>query len=76
MNTLASIEFGASYKIIRINAESKLLQKLLDMGFVEGAVVEVIRDAPLYDPIQLKIHDYIVTLRKSEAALIEVSKCD
>jgi ferrous iron transport protein A len=56
-----------------VHAKGKLLQKLLDMGFVDGAKIEIVRVAPLYDPMQLKIHDYDISLRKSEAELIEVS---
>lgn len=42
------------------------------MGFVNGASIEIIREAPLYDPMELKIQNYHITLRKSEAKLIEV----
>lgn len=69
---LSISEVGNLYKIKAVRATDKLLQKLLDMGFVIGAVVEVVREAPLYDPMEVKIHNYLVSLRKSEAALIEV----
>jgi ferrous iron transport protein A len=42
------------------------------MGFVKGATIEVVREAPLFDPMELKIHNYHISLRKSEAKLIEV----
>ena len=48
------------------------MHKLLDMGFVSGSVIEVVREAPLFDPMELKIHNYHISLRKSEANLIEV----
>lgn len=54
--------------------DGKLLHKLLDMGFVNGTHIEVIREAPLYDPMELKIHNYYISLRKSEAKLIEVAQ--
>lgn len=65
---------GGLYKIKNVNADGKLFYKLLDMGFINGASVEIIREAPLYDPMELKIHNYLITLRKSEARLIEVEK--
>ncbi|RAX51707.1 ferrous iron transport protein A [Helicobacter sp. 16-1353] len=71
---LSEVKNGNLYKIEKINAQNKLFYKLLDMGFVSGAVVEVVREAPLSDPLELKIHNYLISLRKSEAALIEVSK--
>ncbi|MGP2657867.1 FeoA family protein [Malaciobacter sp. WC5094] len=72
MNTLALLENGQKAKIKKLNAKGKLLHKLLDMGFVNNAQVEVIREAPLYDPMELKILNYHITVRKSEAELIEI----
>ena len=73
-NLLSDIVSGQKVKISRINSTGKLMHKLLDMGFVAGSVVEVVREAPLYDPMELKIHNYHISLRKSEASLIEVSE--
>ena len=42
------------------------------MGLVEGALVKVLRKAPLGDPIQIEIDDYRLSLRKAEAAEVEV----
>jgi len=69
---LDTIKSGNIVKIEKINATGKLMNKLLDMGFVNGVAVEVIREAPLFDPMELKVHNYFISLRKSEAALIEV----
>lgn len=64
---------GQKCKITSINSSNlKLKQKLLDMGFVAGAELEVVREAPLYDPMELKIHNYLISLRKSEASMLEV----
>lgn len=69
---LDNIKSGQKAKIMKINAQGKLLHKLLDMGFVNGASIEVVREAPLFDPMELKIHNYYISLRKSEAGLVEV----
>lgn len=69
---LNEVTSGKSCRIKSINAREKLLNKLLDMGFIQGAIVEVVREAPLYDPMELRIHNYLISLRKSEANLIEV----
>lgn len=69
---LDEVSSGQSCRIKSINAREKLLNKLLDMGFIQGAVVEVVREAPLYDPMELRIHNYLISLRKSEANLVEV----
>lgn len=70
--SLADIESGKTVKISNINTKGKLFHKLLDMGFVSGVSLEVIRHAPLYDPMEIKIHNYYVSIRKSEAQLIDV----
>lgn len=70
---LDTIKSGQKAKIEKLNTKGKLLHKLLDMGFVSGTDIEVIREAPLFDPMELKIHNYHISLRKSEASLIEVS---
>lgn len=71
-NRLSFIEKGKRVKVLKLHTAGKLMQKLLDMGFVQNATVEVIREAPLFDPIELKIQNYNISLRKSEANLIEV----
>lgn len=71
---LDTIKSGSIVKILKINATGKLMHKLLDMGFVIGSEIEVIREAPLFDPMELKVHNYFISLRKSEAALIEVGE--
>ncbi|MCI6989510.1 MAG: ferrous iron transport protein A [Campylobacter sp.] len=70
--SLNDIKSGKSCKIKAINATDILGQRLLDMGFIEGTSITVMRQAPLKDPIELKIHGYLVALRRNEAKLIEV----
>ncbi len=74
VKTLAILSNGQKAKIKKLNTNGKLLHKLLDMGFVNNAQIEVIREAPLFDPMELKILNYHITVRKSEAELIEVEE--
>jgi len=53
-------------------AEGMLKQKLLSMGFIPGAEILMVRNAPLRDPIEIGIHNCLVTLRRREARLIKV----
>lgn len=63
----------SSYALIsKINASGALLQKLYDMGFIEGAKIKLIRTSPLKDPIEVEILSYHITLRIEEAKSIEV----
>lgn len=72
VKTLAVLENGQKVKIKKLHAQGKLLHKLLDMGFVNNVEIEVVREAPLFDPMELKLHNYHLTIRKSEAELIEI----
>jgi len=47
-------------------------QRLLEMGVSDGAEVEVVRFAPLGDPMEIFVRGFHLTLRKSEAALVEI----
>ena len=58
--------------IKKIEAKGNLKSKLLDMGILPGSKFEIIKLAPLGDPIDIKIKGYHLTLRKSEASQISV----
>lgn len=72
MHTLADIRPGAKAVVLSLRGEGFILQRLLEMGLYEGADIEVIRLAPLGDPMEIRVQDYHLSLRKSEAALVEV----
>jgi len=59
-------------KIKGISGDGILKRKLLDMGVVPGSFIEIIKLAPLGDPIDLKIKGYHLTLRKEECNFITV----
>ncbi len=53
-------------------AEGMLKQKLLSMGFIPGTEITMMRNAPLRDPIEIGIHNCLISIRQSEAALLKV----
>jgi ferrous iron transport protein A len=59
-------------RIIKVGGQGEIRRRLLDMGVVNGAIVELLRIAPLGDPVQIKIKGYDLALRKKEAANIQV----
>lgn len=69
---LGELRKGQKCTLVNIHGAGKLKQKLLDMGFIFGADIEVVREAPLYDPMELRIQNYLVSLRRNEATLLEV----
>lgn len=69
---LTDIQDKQKARIIAIQGASDIKMRLIDMGVVKGAVIEVVRKAPLGDPIEIKIKNFYLSLRKSEAQNIEV----
>jgi ferrous iron transport protein B len=72
MTTLRELEIGEKGIITKVRGRGAFRKRIIEMGFVKGKEVTVIRSAPLKDPIDYKLMGYEVSLRRSEAALIEV----
>ncbi len=70
--TLAEIEPGTQVKIIQVQGEGLLRMRLLEMGLTPRTLVKVRKVAPLGDPIEVYLRSYVLTLRKADAAQIEV----
>ena len=69
---LSELKNGQKAVIVKVRGRGAFRKRILEMGFVKGKEVKVIKYAPLKDPIEYSIMGYMVSLRKSEAALIEV----
>jgi ferrous iron transport protein B len=72
MTTLYDLKEGEEGIILKIKGRGQFRQRLSEMGFVVGKKVSVIKKAPLRDPIEYMIMGYHISLRNSEAQLIEV----
>ena len=70
--TLRELEIGQSARVISVGGAGALRQHFLDMGIVPGAVVTLVKYAPMGDPMELRIHGYELTLRLDDAAQIDV----
>jgi len=70
--TLDDLDVGEKACVLRIETEGPLKKRLLEMGFTKGAVVEVVKYAPLKDPVEYRLKGYHVSLRHEEAAKIMV----
>lgn len=69
---LSDLKTGEKGVIVKVNGSGAFRKRILEMGFIKGKVIKVILNAPLKDPIKYSIMDYEVSLRRSEAHLIEV----
>lgn len=69
---LSSLTIGATAKVAAINVPPADKARLMEMGLLVGTPVELVRFAPLGDPLEIKVRGYNLTLRKHEAELILV----
>ncbi|MBP3220818.1 MAG: ferrous iron transport protein B [Neisseriaceae bacterium] len=69
---LHDLPLGQFAVIKSVKAEKKLRQHLLDMGLIPETVVKMVKHAPMGDPLELSLRGYTLTLRKSDAAQIEI----
>ena len=70
--TLNDFTVGESGKIVKVSGEGRVRRRLFDMGVTPGAELTMRKKAPLGDPIEITIRGYELTLRKDEAACVEV----
>ncbi|MBU4487407.1 MAG: 50S ribosome-binding GTPase, partial [Candidatus Delongbacteria bacterium] len=71
---LSNLNTGESAIIKKVKGIGSFRRRIQEMGFVAGKKVEVIKNAPLLDPVEYKIMGYNISLRREEAKLIEVSE--
>lgn len=73
MRTLNQLKPGDSGVVGALHGDGAIHQRLQEMGVIEGADIEVVRTAPLGDPIEILVQGYHLSLRKYEAALVELA---
>lgn len=73
--TLDKLKIGQSAIITKVGGDGALRQHFLDMGVIPGSELTLVKFAPMGDPMQLLIHGYELTLRKDDAAKIDIDIC-
>lgn len=72
MKLLSQLKIGEQGTVVAVNGEGAIRRRLFDMGITPGAEVYLRKKAPLGDPIEIAIRGYELTLRKAEAAHVEI----
>ena len=72
MKTLREVPVGATVKVVKLHGEGAVKRRIMDMGITRGTQVYVRKVAPLGDPIEVTVRGYELSLRKADAATIEV----
>ena len=70
--TLDRTPFGTRARVVSVAGDGAISLRLMQMGVVPGVTVSVIKSAPLGDPIQVRVRDYDLALRRMEAQTITV----
>lgn len=72
MATLRDARIGDTVTIKRLNGEGAVKRRIMDMGLTKGTEVTIRKVAPLGDPIEVTVRGYELSLRKTDAEMIEV----
>ncbi len=70
---LGCLPIGKTVRVLRVEGEDALAQRLTDLGFWRDTEVQLVRRAPLGDPIEYRLRGYRLALRRREAARIRVT---
>lgn len=72
MKTLDQLKPGQTGVVSKVQGYGPVKRRIIDMGVVAGTLIHVLKYAPLGDPIEIKLKGFNLSLRKNEAALIEL----
>ena len=71
--TLKEVSVGQTVKVAKLDGEGPVKRGIMDMGITKGVEVYVRKVAPLGDPIEVTVRGYELSIRKADAAMIEVN---
>jgi ferrous iron transport protein A len=74
--SLDRLRAGAPARVLAVGGAGPVARRLMEMGVVPGAPVRVIKSAPLGDPLEVRVRNYHLALRRSEAQTISVVASD
>ena len=72
MSTLKDTATGSTVKVVKLTGTGPVKRRIMDMGITKGTQIFVRKVAPLGDPIEVTVRGYELSLRKEDAAMIEV----
>ena len=72
MKTLNQVKVGETVKVTKIAGEGPIKRRIMDMGITKGVEIYVRKVAPLGEPVEITVRNYELSVRKADAAIIEV----
>lgn len=73
MKTLDQVSIGDIVTVVKIHGTSLIKRRIMDMGITKNTTIEIIKFAPLGDPIEMKVRGYGLSIRKNDAKNIEIA---
>jgi len=73
VRTLKTLKPGVEARVIRVHGQGALRLRIMEMGLTPGTPIRVRKIAPLGDPVEIQVRGYALSLRKSDAALVEIA---
>ena len=73
MNTLRQAKVGQTVRVVKLHGEGAVKRRIMDMGITKGVEVYIRKVAPLGDPVEVTVRGYELSIRKSDAEMIEIS---
>lgn len=73
MNTLRQAKVGQTVKVVKLHGEGAVKRRIMDMGITKGVEVYIRKVAPLGDPVEVTVRGYELSLRKTDAEMIEIT---
>lgn len=73
MRTLKDVRVGETVKVEKLTGEGPVRRRIMDMGVTKGVEIYVRKVAPLGDPVEITVRGYELSVRKDEAACIQVA---
>ena len=72
MKTLKTAKVGDTVKVVKLHGEGAVKRRIMDMGLTKGVEVHIRKVAPLGDPVEVTVRGYELSIRKADAAMIEI----
>ena len=72
MQTLRDAKCGDTVTVVKLHGEGAVKRRIMDMGITKGVEIFIRKVAPLGDPVEVNVRGYELSLRKSDAEMIEI----
>ena len=72
MKTLENVSPGETVRVVKLHGEGAIKRRIMDRGLTKGTEVYIRKVAPLGDPVEVNVRGYELSLRKEDAAMVEI----